>query len=133
MKKEKSLVLVSSIAFFAIFGTLIGLYIYELRTNPILGGGPPTNGGYFLNLTIDYNNGTIEEYSNLNASTPLILVELKANVTYSPQYGDLLVVAINNYAGNGWKYYVDGTPPPIPAKNYQIITNNSVIKWEAQL
>ena len=132
MEKEKAIILIISITFFSVFGSLIGMYVYELQTNPILGGGAAGQGGYFLNLTIDYSNGTTEEYSNLNATNPLALLELKANTTYSPLYGDLYIDAVNQHYGGGWKYYVNDVLNPVPAKSYQFSSNYSVILWKCQ-
>ncbi len=133
IEKGKSVVLISSLVFFILFGSLIGLYVYERQNNPLLGGGDSDKLCYHVNITINYSNGTIENYYNINGTNVLNLTKSVALVDPHPIYGSAFIFRINNYALDPfednlwWVYTLNGKSLGSVIDTYP--QNNSIIIW----
>jgi len=133
IEKGKIIIIVTSIAFFIVFGGLIGLYLYEKQYNPLLGGGNGENLCYHVNITINYSNGTINTYHNINGTNVLNLTKSVALVDPHPQYGSAFVFRINNYAVDPfgenlwWVYTLNGISAGGVTGTYP--QNHSIIVW----
>ncbi|MHA1798882.1 MAG: hypothetical protein ACTSVY_10600 [Candidatus Helarchaeota archaeon] len=133
MEKGKAVFLISSITFFAVFGIFIGLYVYEVQNNPLFGGGSGGIGGYNITITIDYSNGTSQNYYNINGTNVLNLTQTIAVVDPDPNYGYDFIYRINHYPNDPpgenlwWVYTLNG----ISAGPVKLVypSNNSVIYW----
>jgi hypothetical protein len=85
-----------------------------------------------ITLTIDFGNGTIREYSNLNGSTVLDVTSSVLDVDVQ-WFGTLAYVrGIEGLVGegkNGWQYWVNGQFASVAVNQY-VLHNNDTILWK---
>jgi len=85
-----------------------------------------------ITLTIDFGNGTIRNYQNLNGSTVLDVTSSVLNVEVN-WYGPLAYIrGIEGLVGEGaegWEYWVNGEFASI-AVNLYTLQDNDVLLWK---
>lgn len=85
-----------------------------------------------ITLNIDFGNGTIREYNNLNGTTVLEVTSAVLSVEVQ-WFGSLAYIrAIEGLVGegqNGWQFWVNGEFASVAVNQY-VLDNNDVVSWE---
>ena len=145
INKRNAILLISTVILFGFLGGLLllnNMFFIHPNVNSNSNSEGTQNAitpAYNLTLYIDYGNGTVEKYFNLNLTnvpnvTVLDLLIKVAAVNYS-WYGDAVFVdAINgvfnneNNSNRWWQYWVNGKLPMVAANQYYL-KNNSLVEW----
>jgi len=86
-----------------------------------------------VNLSIEFGNGTIVNFSDANGTNVLEATESKVDMVVE-WYGDLAYVVeiegVHNDGGSGlyWQYWVNGDRAPFAA-NKMPVSSNDLIEW----
>lgn len=93
---------------------------------------------YTVYLTINYSNGTVEEYKLYvrdgvnNTVFDILMAVAKINYTYYESFGDVLINAINNVwndpgTGYYWVFYVNNEFSTTGARNTVLLDGDKVL------
>lgn len=108
---------------------IISIPVKDVRRN----GFAASANGDNVSLSIDFGNGTLSAYDNLQGSTVLNVTESVVAVEYE-WYGDLVFVTsianVSNDADQGlwWQYWVNGEIGSVAANQYTV-EKGDLIEW----
>ena len=151
MKKKTSRILKYSTIFTIILAIIVPIIIIIQSNNDTGNNDNNTSGVYSwdadtdrldfaetienITIKVDYNNGTIEEYNDLNGNGHYTTVFDFLNKTFSVNFDiyhwnptSFFINEINGKNGD-WTFYVDEQYSPV-ASNRVAPLNNSIIEWK---